>query len=149
MKRPWQPPKNLEVETDPRFPSGRWVGFWLQRQYVSRQYMSLELTFVNGAVRGGGSDRVGDFTMAGTYDLVSGHCTIQKAYAGAHSVSYEGRNEGDGLWIWGLWNIRSLDRGGFHLWPEGEDDPTGRTLRAEKELPAERPRLKLEPVGAP
>ena len=144
-------PPAEEVETDPRFPSGKWTGFWLQRHYTGRQWMSLRLTFQSGAVRGSGSDRIGDFAMAGTYDLKTGKCSIEKTYRGAHRVSYEGRNEGDGLWIWGLWTIPSLDRGGFHLWPAGEDDPTGRRLRAEREAPADRarPLVRLEPVGTP
>ena len=139
-------PTRIEIETDTRFPSGKWTGFWLQRFYVGRQYMALNLTFVNGVVRGEGVDRVGPFSIAGTYDLVTGNCTMTKAYAGAHSLSYEGRNEGDGQWIWGLWHIRAYDRGGFHIWPEGEDDPTGRKLRAEKELPAPPAKVKWQPI---
>jgi hypothetical protein len=54
------------------------------------------------------------------------------------------------MWIWGLWNIPYIDRGGFHIWPENEEDPTGRHLRRQEHLPQrdEKPRLKLEPVGA-
>lgn len=148
MSRP--SPVKIEIETDPRFPSGRWTGFWLQRFFAGRQYMSLNLTFVNGVVRGEGVDRVGAFSVTGTYDLKTGNCAMNKAYAGAHSLSYDGRNEGDGQWIWGLWRLHTADRGGFHLWPEGEDDPTGRTLRAEQELPAPAARtLKWESVEEP
>jgi len=103
---------------------------------LGRQYMSLALTFADGRLTGTGSDRVGDFTLDGTYDLTTGGCRILKLYDGAHSVVYDGRNEGDGMWLWGLWDIRGWDRGGFHLWPEGEEDPTGRTLKRENELPA-------------
>jgi hypothetical protein len=111
--------------------------------------MSLQLTFINGVVRGTGSDRVGDFTMAGTYDLKTGNCSILKAYHGAHGVTYDGRNEGDGMWIWGLWTIRLIDRGGFHLWPAGEEDPTGRKRKAEQDLPAAQPPARLPPVQVP
>jgi hypothetical protein len=149
MKRPWQPPPDLEKETDPRFPTGKWTGFWLQRHYAGRQWMGLTLTFFDGLVRGGGADRVGDFSMDGRYELTSGACTIVKAYDGAHTVLYEGRNDGDGLWLWGLWRIPAFDRGGFHLWPAGEDDPTGKSLRAEAEAPLEAPRVRLVPIGAP
>jgi hypothetical protein len=135
------------VETDPRFPSGRWVGFWLQRAFVARQHMSLSLSFSEGRVIGEGADVVGDFDMNGTYDLVSGNCSIVKTYRAAHRLTYEGRNDGDGLWIWGVWHM-SDDRGGFHFWPEGEEDPTGRKLRAQKEVPLDRPRVRLVPVGA-
>jgi hypothetical protein len=137
-----------EVETDPRFPSGKWTGFWMQELYLGRQWMSLTLTFVNGQVRGEGCDCIGDFTMSGAYDLKTGLCRIVKTYRGAHSVEYEGRNEDDGMWIWGMWHIRRVDRGGFHLWPAGERDPTGRTLKEQKEQPSPRVRLApLEPVG--
>ncbi|HEY7086654.1 MAG TPA: hypothetical protein VH518_01115 [Tepidisphaeraceae bacterium] len=137
----------IDPETDPRFPSGKWTGFWLHRAWVGRQYMSLSLTFAQGKVVGEGCDRVGEFTISGEYDLRNGGCTLHKHYVGAHSVLYEGKNENDDQWIWGLWSIRSLDRGGFHLWPAGEDDPTGPELSAAKELVLERPRLRLEPVG--
>ena len=129
-------PGKIELETDPRFPSGRWIGFWLQRFFIGRQYMSLNLTFAAGVVKGEGVDRVGEFTLTGRYELTTGACRITKAYVGAHSLTYEGRNENDGQWIWGLWHHRTLDRGGFHIWPEGEDDPTGPSLRAEKDMPA-------------
>jgi hypothetical protein len=135
-----------EVETDPRFPSGEWTGFWLQRAYAGRQWMRLFLTFKEGFITGAGSDRIGDFDMRGTYDLVTGACSIAKTYHGAHAVEYEGRNEGDGLWIWGLWTIRPFDRGGFHLWPAGEDDPTQRRLKAAKDLELDRPRVRLVPA---
>jgi len=135
-----------DVETDPRFPSGEWTGFWLQRAYAGRQWMRLFLTFKDGVVSGAGSDRIGDFDMRGTYDLVTGACSIAKTYHGAHAVEYDGKNEGDGQWIWGLWHIRAFDRGGFHLWPAGEDDPTQQRLKAEKDVPLERPRVRLVPV---
>ena len=136
-----------DVETDPRFPSGEWTGFWLQRAYAGRQWMRLFLTFKDGLIRGGGSDRVGDFDMRGTYDLATGNCSIAKSYHDAHLVEYEGRNEGDGQWIWGLWRIRPTDQGGFHLWPAGEDDPTMRRLKEQKDVELERPRVKLAPIG--
>ena len=139
-------PATPAVETDPRFPSGEWVGFWLQRAYAGRQWMRLILTFKDGVISGGGSDRVGDFDMRGTYDLKSGACSIVKSYVGAHNLIYDGRNEGDGMWIWGLWHIPGDDRGGFHLWPAGEDDPTGRRLKEEKDIELERPRVRLVPV---
>jgi hypothetical protein len=136
--------EKIEPETDPRFPSGAWTGFWVQRCYVGRQYMTLNLAFADGVVRGDGFDRVGEFTLAGTYDLRTGSCSMTKAYVGAHAILYEGRNEGDGQWIWGVWRMRT-DRGGFHIWPAGEDDPTGRTLKEERELPAPPQKRKLKP----
>jgi hypothetical protein len=144
MERLWQP-KDIEVETDPRFPSGKWIGFWVQRVILGRQYMNLQLMFAANRVSGEGSDRVGDFLINGEYDLRDGRCVMHKRYVEAHDVLYEGKNEDDGLWLWGLWSIRSFDRGGFHLWPAGENDPTGRTLSAELQQPRERRRVKLAP----
>ena len=140
------PPKDLE--TDPRFPSGKWTGFWLQRHFLGRQWMGLQLEFHYGRVIGGGADCVGDFTMGGTYDVKTGNCSIVKTYDGAHSLIYEGRNEGDGLWLWGLWRM-TIDRGGFHLWPAYEDDPTLPKLRAARERTLDTPVIKLPPVEVP
>jgi hypothetical protein len=136
----------IELETDPRFPSGKWTGFWLQRMMVGRQYMGLWLTFASGRVIGEGCDRVGDFVMSGAYDLRDGRCSILKSYVGSHDVLYDGRNEDDGMWIWGLWRLQQLDQGGFHLWPEGEQDPTGRKLRAEERRPHARRRRRVKLV---
>lgn len=108
--------------------------------------MSLELRFAKGRVSGTGVDCIGDFGLAGSYNLADGRVSILKHYAGAHNVEYDGRNENDGQWIWGLWTIRNFDRGGFHLWPAGESDPTKRSLKREEPEPGRR--LKLEPVGA-
>ena len=47
---------------------------------------------------------------------------------------YDGANEGEPLWFWGLWTI-SGDKGGFHLWPEGEPDPTQKRTGAQIEAP--------------
>ena len=43
-----------ELETDARFPSGKWTGFFLQSQgpRPGRHKMELHLTFENGAVSG-------------------------------------------------------------------------------------------------
>ena len=73
---------------------------------------------------GTGSDRVGPYTVDGTYDPMSGRCEWTKQYLGKHKVAYRGLNDGHG--IWGVWEIRILgglytDRGGFHLWPAGTD----------------------------
>jgi hypothetical protein len=120
------------AETDPRFPSGPWSGFWIQ-EGMGRQKMRLSLAFSGGKVSGFGTDIIGRFTFEGTYDLETGRCLMTKQYEGAHSVQYDGVNEADGMWLWGVWRMQ-IGRGGFHLWPEGEEDPTQRRLKAEKEL---------------
>jgi hypothetical protein len=131
--------KQPAVEADPRFPSGPWVGFWIQRG-LGKQQMSLSLAFVAGRVTGSGRDIIGRFDFSGRYDLKTGRVQMIKQYIGAHQVNYDGANQGDGMWLWGVWNIRR-SRGGFHLWPEGEDDPTQKKLKAEKKPPKAR-RLK-------
>ena len=136
-------PKRPAAETDPRFPSGPWVGFWVQRG-MGKQRMSLWLAFAEGRVTGGGRDVIGPFSLLGAYDLKSGVVRMLKQYDGAHRVAYEGANQGDGLWLWGLWTL-GVDRGGFHLWPEGEEDPTQRRTRAEREQPAGPQRRRLKP----
>ena len=129
------------VEIDPRFPSGPWVGFWIQDGW-GNQRMSLSLAFANGRVTGSGRDIVGRFDFSGTYDLKSGRVEMVKHYdTRVHLVSYNGANQGDGMWLWGVWNILAAYRGGFHLWPEGEEDPTKRRLKAEATVPVSR-RLK-------
>jgi hypothetical protein len=136
-----RPPAD-EAETDPRFPSGRWVGFWIQRYPpIGRHPTELVLTFRGGTLRGEGRDVVGDFTVAGGYDLASGRCHWTKHYLGRHDVAYEGFNEGRG--IWGRWTIADVDgsalgHGGFHIWPAGMPDPTGGHLTEQAPAPAER-----------
>ena len=121
------------VETDERFPSGPWVGFWIQRGW-GKQKMRLSLTFNGGRVSGAGEDVVGRFSFHGMYDLATGRLVMAKQYEKAHGVVYDGANEGDGMWLWGVWSIGG-ERGGFHLWPEGEEEPTQRRLKAAKGLP--------------
>lgn len=130
---------SIDLETDPRFPSGPWVGFFLQRQIPGKHLMELRLTFRQGTMTGSGRDWVGEFLIRGRYDLADGRCHWNKRYVGRHDVFYQGYNEGRG--IWGQWEI-SADQndgrrlhGGFHIWPEGMDDPTNQHLTEEADLP--------------
>jgi hypothetical protein len=123
------------MEVDPRFPSGRWTGFYIQPWIPGRHIMTLDLTFRAGQMEAQGTDRVGAFTFSGSYDPDNGECRWTKQYRGKHRVTYAGVNEGKG--IWGVWEIRFLrglyrDRGVFHLWPEGmsPDEEADRTERA-------------------
>jgi hypothetical protein len=122
------------VETDERFPSGPWKGFFLQKSHPGRNWMKLELTFAEGKVVGSGSDWVGKFVMNGSYETESGKCQMLKGYVGRHSVNYQGYNEGKG--IWGTWRFESVDHGGFYIWPEGMPDPTEPVLAEKADLPA-------------
>ena len=125
------------LETDPRFPSGPWTGFFLQKLLPGRHTMELRLTFRDGVMEGEGRDRVGHFLIRGRYGVTDGRCHWTKRYLGKHDVFYQGFNEGKG--IWGVWEIPSEppynQRGGFHIWPEGMADPTGSHLTEAAELP--------------
>jgi hypothetical protein len=123
------------LEQDSRFPSGPWTGFFLQYWLPGRHSTNLSLTCQEGELTGNGRDWVGAYSVDGSYDIKSGRCEWTKQYLGKHSVTYRGVNDGHG--IWGVWEIRQLggwyvDRGGFHIWPEGTDvsEETDQTERA-------------------
>ncbi|WP_084760007.1 hypothetical protein [Zavarzinella formosa] len=123
-------------EADDRFPSGKWVGFFLDSRIPGKHQMELSLTFVNGKMTGEGRDRVGEFVVTGGYDTRNGECLFSKQYLNAHRIAYRGFNEGKG--IWGTWELRwgfMTFKGGFHIWPEGMGDPTNHTLKEEIDLP--------------
>ena len=123
-----------QFETDPRFPSGRWVGFWIQGQSPpSRFQTELHLSFAQGVLSGEGRDWVGAYTVHGRYHVEDGRCRWTKHYLEKHDVFYEGYNEGKG--IWGTWRISREFHGGFHIWPEGMPDPTGSHLTERADLP--------------
>src|SRR5436190_4635431 len=92
-----------DLETDPRFPSGPWTGFFLQPLLPGRHLMDLRLTFRHGSMTGDGRDWVGRFTLKGRYSLDDGKCYWTKRYLGKHDVFYRGYNEGKG--IWGTWEL--------------------------------------------
>jgi hypothetical protein len=122
-------------ERDPRFPSGPWAGFFLQYWLPGRHPTGMHLSCRGGQLVGTGRDWVGAYTIDGSYDTATGKCEWTKRYVGKHAVAYRGVNDGRG--IWGVWEIRQLgglivDRGGFHVWPEGTDvsEESDRTERA-------------------
>lgn len=108
------------VETDPRFTSGRYRGFYIQFGVRSGQEMTL--TFADGRVSGWGMDPVGRFDVVGAYDADRGRAAWTKHYPGRHTVHYDVTAEvKNGLW--GLWQIRGGfgSKGGFQLWPVDGD----------------------------
>ena len=126
-----------QIETDDRFPSGEWTGFFLQPSYLSeRATMELTLSFHKGLIRGEGKDFVGEFLMRGHYDLGSGDVSINKQYVGLYNVFYKGCAELD-KGLWGVWSLDNSDHGGFHIWPKGMADPTGSELHEAVDLPVE------------
>jgi hypothetical protein len=143
-------------ETDPRFPSGPWSGFFTQPVIPGRHLMELHLVFRNGELTGEGRDWVGQFILKGRYSVEDGRCYWTKRYLGRHDVFYKGFNEGKG--IWGTWEMAGsvgFERwtGGFYIWPEGMADPTIQQLTAEADPPlvieSEAPVEELVPIGAP
>ena len=140
-----------QFETDPRFPSGPWVGFYLMPHTRGKRHPTeLKLTFADGTMTGSGRDVVGPFTIQGRYEVVEGKCRWVKHYHGKHDVYYSGFNEGKG--IWGTWDIPNalgvVWNGGFHIWPAGMGDPTQQVLHAEADPPAVVEEAgELEPAG--
>jgi hypothetical protein len=149
--------EQASLETDPRFPSGPWTGFFLQPLIPGRHLMELHLTFCQYEIKGEGRDWVGKFVIRGKYTLPDGRCHWTKRYIGKHDVFYQGFNEGKG--IWGKWEIlpdhgQVYQHGGFHIWPDGMPDPTGSYLTEAAEEPIlmaetiENAEPVAEPVGA-
>jgi hypothetical protein len=140
----------VDPETDPRFPSGKWVGFFLDKRLPGRHRMEMVLNFAVGQMSGEGRDRVGRFTFEGSYDTTDGRCHWVKRYVGLHAIRYMGFNEGKG--IWGTWEFGDSGltySGGFHIWPEGMPDPTQPRLTEEADVPVEPPVPEREPELVP
>jgi hypothetical protein len=132
--------ETVQLETDPRFTSGRWVGFFLDKRLPGKHQMELMLTFTKGTMTGVGRDKVGEFTVRGQYQTDDGKCRWHKRYLARHDVFYQGYAEEKG--IWGTWElcpkeIYGLVTGGFYIWPEGMGDPTVLTLHEKADVPAE------------
>ena len=129
---PPEPHKNLE--TDDRFPSGPWTGYYHQWGVQSRQ--RLGLTFAGGAISGVGRDPAGEFSIRGSYDPDSGKVSLAKVYT-THTVEYDGHADGDG--IAGRWCINYsfgiADRGEFRIWPDANALAEHERLKAEEPVP--------------
>ena len=133
------PNPTLDLETDPRFPSGRWLGFFLDQRLAGKHQMELLLTFRQEGMTGEGRDKVGAFLIRGRYTVADGKCHWHKRYIDGHDVFYQGYGEDKG--IWGTWELHprevyGLVKGGFYIWPERLADPTQSTLSAEADVPA-------------
>jgi hypothetical protein len=142
-------------ETDPRFPSGPWQGFFLMAHWPGRHTMELHLHFHKGVMTGEGRDMIGDFIIRGKYNINDGKCYWSKKYINKHDVFYQGYNEGKG--IWGVWEIPPDLRGGFHIWPTAMGDPTFPKLTETLDEPVQFDSVQeveglgveeLQPVGA-
>ena len=136
-------------ESDPRFPSGKWVGFFTDKRLPGKHHMDLFLNFSQGNMTGSGRDRIGEFTINGAYQISDGLCVWVKQYVRMHAIGYRGFNEGKG--IWGTWELKDRGHtftGGFHIWPDGMPDPTQPVLEEEAEFHDEIGSEELVPAGA-
>lgn len=135
------------LETDERFPSGPWIGYYQQWNTQARQRLVLSFKPDGtapvedgpahaGKITGGGRDPGGQFFVIGTYHTGSGKVELRKVYP-EHQVEYSGIHNGDG--IEGNWVIRYAmipdDRGIFHIWPDASG--MGEGMRREAEEPLE------------
>lgn len=117
------PAADVQNETDDRFPTGEWAGFFVQPGSPQRHSMQLSLQFAQAGISGDGDDPVGKFTIMGSYDVASGECTWAKHYIGQHDVAYTGKAGQQG--IVGQWRIPRQPNfwsGPFLIWPRGLDD---------------------------
>ena len=76
--------------------------------------------------------------VSGRYSVEDGQCHWVKQYIDQHNLFYKGYNEGKG--IWGTWELvvpGASATGGFHIWPEGEADPTRPHLEEAVDQPVE------------
>jgi hypothetical protein len=137
------PVKPEAIETDPRFPSGPWLGFFVDQRMPGKHQMELDLTFSKNTLRGTGRDRVGEFLVTGRYECEHGTAHFAKKYIDAHDIFYKGYNEGKG--IWGIWELTGYGfTGGFHIWPKGMTDPTQPRLAEEEDVPVDDLNLDVE-----
>jgi hypothetical protein len=120
--------------SDKMYPSGPWTGFY-NYQPKDKHRMDLHLSFTNGNVTGEGNDDVGAFVIKGKYCAASAECHWTKTYLSGHDVFYRGFREGKG--IWGTWEIRAENKGGFHIWPKEatDGDSIGTTALAKRPAP--------------
>jgi hypothetical protein len=96
---------STSVERDPRYPSGRWTGYWTQQDYSGRHQMELELVFGGGAIVGEGSDFAGHFTVTGRYVADERRCDMIKQYTDGPAIRWDGGHFGNVIWIAGAWQL--------------------------------------------
>ena len=97
-------------------PTGQWNGFYIESHQEQRGWRHQYLEFDDGELIGEGTDYVGPWTLQGQYDLSELKCVWIKSYVGKHDVTYRGMISKTG--ITGIWDIRELNTGSFHIWPQ-------------------------------
>jgi hypothetical protein len=121
-----------DMKDQDNFPSGSWVGFYTHARQNKKHRLDLGLTFAEGRVTGCGNDDVGQFLLRGKYDTKTMECHWTKNYLGMHDVFYRGFREGKG--IYGKWEIKTKNHGGFNIWPLGREE-AGKTEPKSQEQP--------------
>lgn len=97
-------------------PTGQWNGFYIESQISQRGWMHQYLEFAENKMTGEGTDRVGPWTLTGILDPDSQQASWVKSYVGKHDVNYSGKISDKG--IVGVWDIRGVTDGPFHIWPQ-------------------------------
>jgi hypothetical protein len=123
--------------------SGAWAGWSIQ--YNLRITESMQLSIVKGRISGSGSDKDGEFELAGAYIERKQEVLLTRTYTrttepsqSGVGVPYEYVGKWDGNFVSGLWHPRwypDMDGGPFEMWP-GSDE-TG--LKIEIEIQEEAP----------
>jgi hypothetical protein len=113
---------------------------------ADKHRMDLHLDFLSGSIAGDGNDDAGQFLIRGKYNASKRECFWTKSYPGSHDVYYRGFREGKG--IWGTWEIMTFAHGGFHIWPNGEQEVEAESLAAEATAPVDAVATDRE-VGVP
>jgi hypothetical protein len=106
------------------YPSGKWAGYWEQKEFGRQPMTAFSLRFASGRVTGEGRDVIGPFTFSGSYDEKTGQLQLVKQYIGRHRVLYLGQPAGEGI-IQGSWRIGEYHSGLFLMRPLEQHKATG------------------------
>lgn len=101
------------------YPSGKWDGFWEQKEFGRQSMSAFSLRFEGGTISGEGKDIVGPFVFHGLCEASTGKVSLVKQYLGRHRVHYQGEPDGEGC-IFGTWNIEGHNSGPFLMRPVRE-----------------------------
>jgi hypothetical protein len=108
--------EKLKLDVKKLLPTGQWNGFYIESHKSQRGWMHQYLEFADDKMTGEGTDYVGPWTLTGVLDLVGQRAKWVKHYVGKHDVNYSGKISGKG--IVGVWDIRGVNEGPFHIWPQ-------------------------------
>lgn len=137
--------KKENLESHQFLPSGEWEGFYCYSHSSAQHKMSIQLSFKKGKVYGSGTDDINYFSWKGNYNLQSFIIEMIKTYP-SHTVDYKGNIDENG--IWGMWNIGSNCKGGFHIWPKKQNSNENEaSLKEEVKASKTLKKLNVQKVG--